>query len=343
MRYELPHSEDRPIWDIWLSMHNLPAMAVAEEVGLFSSLAERPMSAAELAQRLGFNRRATEVLLCMLRALGLLVSREGRYGLADIARSYLLADSPYYWGPLLRTFGMLPQQRAALIRALRASHDLPTAVTSTPLPSEAWANGKMTRAQAEEVSRIMHCHSLAAAVGAAASGCFADVERLLDVGGGSGCFSIAIAQRFKNARCTIMDLPVVCDVARRYIEEGGVGERVDTLGRDMFQAAWPLGYDGVLFSNVFHDWSPDTNRCLAGRAHEALESGGRIFLHEMLLADDGSGPITTASFSMLMLFGTQGRQYTLSELSGILVDAGFVDIDVRETHGYFSVVSGRKA
>ena len=121
MRYELPASADRVIWDIWLSMHRLPAMAVADELGVFGALDSAPATTAEIAERLGFNRRATDVLLSMLTALGLLVLRDGRYELADVTRTYLLPESPYYWGPLLRALGVLPQQHAALIGALRAT------------------------------------------------------------------------------------------------------------------------------------------------------------------------------------------------------------------------------
>ncbi|HEY3517034.1 MAG TPA: methyltransferase, partial [Gammaproteobacteria bacterium] len=140
-----------------------------------------------------------------------------------------------------------------------------------------------------------------------------------------------------------LELPAVCEVARDYIEQGGVSDRVDTVSIDMFREAWPRGYDGMFFSNIFHDWNAETNTFLARRAHEALAPGGRIFLHEMLLAEDGSGPATTASFSMLMLLGTRGRQYSFTELRQILANAGFADVDARPTYGYYSVVTGRKA
>jgi acetylserotonin N-methyltransferase len=309
---------------------------------VFQSLAEGPATAAETAQRLGFNQRATDVLLAMLAALGLVVIRAGRHEVAELTRIYLLPRSPFYWGPLLRTIGVLPQQRMALIRALRAANDLP-AVMPGELPSHAWANGRMERARADSVSRVMHCHSLSAAVGAARNADFTGVTRLLDVGGGSGCFSIAIAQNHADIRCTVMDLHTVCETARQYIDQGGVADRVDTVAVDMLREAWPRGYDGIFFSNVFHDWNAETNLSLARRAYDALPRGGRIFLHEMLLADDGSGPITTASFSMLMLFGTQGRQYSLGELREILTNAGFADVRARETYGYYSVVSAKKS
>jgi hypothetical protein len=341
MKCEPASCEDRAIWDIWLSMHHLPAMAVADELGIFQALDVSPASTAETAQRLGFNRRATDVLFCMLTALGLMVIRDGRHELADVTRTYLLRQSPYYWGPLLRTLGVLPQQRAALIRALRGVDGTPA--SGPGVPSVAWESGQMDCAQAESVSRIMHCHSQPAAVGASRCTDLRGVRHLLDVGGGSGCFSIAMAQYLPNIRCTVMDLPAVCEVARRYIGEGGVSDRVDAVPVNMFHEAWPRWHDGVFFSNVFHDWNAEANLFLARRAHEVLPSGGRVFVHEMLLAEDGSGPITTASFSILMLLGTQGRQYTFSELSQILAEAGFTDIAARVTYGYYSMVSGRKA
>ena len=71
--------------------------------------------------------------------------------------------------------------------------------------------------------------------------------------------------------------------------------------------------------------------------------GGRILLHEMLVDDDGCGPLTTLSFSILMLLGTRGRQYSLAEFRLILEDAGFVDISAVQTgSGYYSLLSARK-
>lgn len=139
-----------------------------------------------------------------------------------------------------------------------------------------------------------------------------------------------------------MELASVYEVARTYIEESGVADRVDTVAVDMFREAWPEEHDGVLFSNVFHDWNIENNLFLARRAHDALARRGRVFVHEMLLAEDGSGPLTTASFSVLMLFGTLGRQYSQGEVYRILAESGFVELETFNTRGYYSVVSGRK-
>jgi len=162
------------------------------------------------------------------------------------------------------------------------------------------------------------------------------------VGGGSGCFMIAMAQALPHLRCTIMELPAMCEVAKSYIDSGEVSERVDTIAVDMFRQPWPRGYDAVFFSNIWHDWNFRTCRWLAERTYEALPPGGRIMLHEMLLDNTGNGQKTAAAFSMLMLLATQGQQFTSEELRSILEDAGFAGVETTSTHSYYSITTGYK-
>jgi acetylserotonin N-methyltransferase len=208
--------------------------------------------------------------------------------------------------------------------------------------SDNWAAGDISLDQARGVAARMHSHSLSAAVGAARNYDFSGSRRVLDVGGGSGCFVIAMAQKHAHLHCTIMELPAMCEVAKDYIRAGEVSDRVDTVAVDMFRQPWPKGYDALFFSNIWHDWNFQTCRWLAARAFEALPSGGRIMLHEMLLDDDGAGSVTAASFSMLMLLGTQGQQFSFGELKEILEGAGFTGIESRHTSCLYSVTTGYK-
>ena len=73
--YAAPTVGDRRMWDLWLSGLHQPAIVAAEEAGIFSALAEAPATAAELATRLGFDERATTILVRLLAALRLLLRR----------------------------------------------------------------------------------------------------------------------------------------------------------------------------------------------------------------------------------------------------------------------------
>jgi acetylserotonin N-methyltransferase len=189
----------------------------------------------------------------------------------------------------------------------------------------------------------MNSHSVASSKAVARQPLFAGVKSLLDVGGGSGIFSIELARHWPDLQATIMEIDTMCIAAQAFIDRAGLAGRVTTQAVDMFRQDWPSGHDGLFFSNILHDWSDDTCRLLAKKAFDALASGGQIMLHEMLMDDDGCGPETTASFSVLMLLGTHGRQYSFAELRCFVEDAGFVDTaSVPTGGGYYSLVTARK-
>jgi hypothetical protein len=346
--YLPPTTDDRHLWDLWLSGLFQPTIVAAEEAGIFAMLAETPASAAEVAARLGFDERATRITLRLLVALRLLLLRDGRHHLADETRVYLVKGSPWYWAPMA-SVAVSEWHRERLRQKLQQrDSDQVAGPEGTPLvthegrATDDWAAGHVSLERAGEVAARMHAHSLPAAVGVARLYDFRGVARVLDVGGGSGCFMIAAAQAHAQLRCTVMELPAMCEVARTYIDAGGVADRVDLSAVDMFRQPWPRGYDALFFSNIWHDWNVRTCQWLAARAFEALPSGGRILLHEMLLDDDGAGPLTAAAFSMMMLLATQGQQFTLRELTDILEGAGFTAVDVLSTHPYYSLVSAFK-
>jgi hypothetical protein len=347
--HDAPPADDRRMWDLWLSGLHQPAIVAADQAGIFTALADAPATIPELSARLGFDERATGVLVRLLAALGLLALRLERYQLSDQARIYLLKSSPWYWGPMLSVAVSEWHRDRLLAKLTQLGSDRTAGPQGTPLESgegraaDDWAAGSVSIERARDVAARMHAHSVPAAIGVARHYDFSGVTRVLDVGGGSGCFMIAAAQAHAHLRCTVLELPAMCEVARGYIAAADVGDRVDTCAVDMFRQPWPRGYDAIFFSNVWHDWNVRTCHWLAARTFEALPSGGRILLHEMLLDDDGAGPVTAASFSMLMLLATQGQQFTGGELRAILEEAGFAGVGAAQTHPYYSVVTGYKS
>jgi acetylserotonin N-methyltransferase len=333
-----------PIWESYLSPLWFPAVMIADELGIFSALAARPMSIDEVAAELSLNDRVLGALLPMLSSLGYLAPRLGNYYLTETATAYLLPESEFYWGGVLAG----SRRNSTFVDSLRrvlTTPDPPDAIPGAQAGggnSDSWATGQISPEAAKGMAAYMHSHSAQAAVGLAASGVFASSKRFLDVGGCSGVFSIALAQRYPELRATIMDLGPVCDEGMAYVARAGLQDRIDAHAADMFRSDWPEGYDVHFFSNMFHDWRPATCRELARRSFKSLAPGGSIDLHEMLIDDDGSGPRIAASFAMLMVAGTQGQQYSFAQLRDILVEAGFVDVEVRRTTPTHSLVRGHK-
>jgi acetylserotonin N-methyltransferase len=348
MKYESPGADDRRMWDLWLTGNYQAAIVAADEAGVFAALDKQPATIAELAGRLDFDERATGVLLRLLASLGVLTQRLGRFQLTDEAQVYLVRSKPFYWGHMMHV-AVSDWHRTTLLAKLKQKGSAratgpegPPQILASGRVSDNWAAGDISPEQARDIAARMHSHSLPAAIGVARNYSFNGIRRVLDVGGGCGCFIIAMAQHHPHLHCTIMELPAMCEVAQGYIKEGEATGRVDTVAVDMFRQPWPRSYDAMFFSNIWHDWNFQTCQWLATRAFEALPPGGRIMLHEMLLDDDGGGPATTASFSMLMLLATQGQQFTFGELKEILERTGFTGIESRQTCAYYSVTTGHK-
>jgi hypothetical protein len=336
-QYRSPPVDDRAIWDIWLSVHHLPAMLAGDAINLFDALETGPRTTQDLAARCNVNARALGIIASLLCALGLLVRRDGRLGLTPVSRHYLVKSSNFYWGTLIGAYRNGSHSYDMIMKALA-----PDATHEGGDHAKGWETGKISAEQAKFITAFMHAHSCTPAIGVAQQAVFGDVKRVLDVGAGSGVFAIAMAQAWPHLRNTIMELDTMCEAAMHYVRDGDVADRVDTVTVDMFRQDWPTGYDAHFFSNIFHDWSDATCLDLAKKSFAALPSGGRIMLHEALMNDNADGPATTASFSILMLYGTQGRQFSLPEFSGMLGEAGFVDCDAQATCGYYSLVTARK-
>jgi hypothetical protein len=62
----------------------------------------------------------------------------------------------------------------------------------------------------------------------------------------------------------------------------------------------------------------------------------------MLFNDDRTGPFAVAAFNVDMLVAMPGQQYSGRELQTMLSEAGFTEIEVKPTFGYWSIVTGRK-
>jgi len=189
---------------------------------------------------------------------------------------------------------------------------------------------------------IMHAMTLPAASRLAEQPVFDRIRRLLDVAGGSGSLSLAIASRHPEVRCTVMDLKPVCRIAERHVRDRGLSDQITVTARDMFKNPWLSGFDGLLFGNIFHDWDLESCGFLARRAFDALEPGGTICLHEMLLNEKKDGPLTVALCPVAMLLHEKGKQFTPSELETLLADAGFRNIQVTRSFGYYSLVTAAK-
>lgn len=334
-----PTGNDRLIWETWLSQYRLPVLTVADEIGTFPAISDSAKSTGELADVLDVNARALEIHLGVLAAMYFVHRQDGKWRATAAARTWLHPDGPGYCGPAIHGFRTANPLHAQLLDTLRTGGRGEGHATA----ADEWERGEMPQELARHITAYMNAHSCAPSRAVAMLPLFAGIGSLLDVGGGSAVFSIQLAKAWGQLQATVMEIEAVCHEAQGFIATSNVADRVGTQAINMFTQAWPTGHDAHFLSNIFHDWSEATCRLLAQKSFAALRSGGTIMLHEMLMDDDGCGPLTTACFSLLMLLGTKGKQYSFTELKDILEGAGFTDVEASPTpQGLYSLVTARK-
>ncbi len=162
---------------------------------------------------------------------------------------------------------------------------------------------------------------------AAAIGSILDLSRvrkMLDVGGGSGAYSIHFAGLNPELEADIMDVPQTLIVTREILSKSTVNGRIRLLEGNYLSSDFGMGYDLILMSHITHDEGELENRLLFNKAYKALNPGGILAVHDFLINECKTKPLFSAIFSINMLVYTKnGRTYSWGKYRNWMTDAGF--------------------
>jgi len=169
------------------------------------------------------------------------------------------------------------------------------------------------------------------------------VSCVLDVGGGSGAFSMAFVCARDGIRATVFDLPNVVPLTRDYVAREGLADRIDTAVGDYNVDLLGEGFDLVFLSAIIHSNSPAENRRLLWKCAAALEPDGQVVVQDFIMDDDRISPPFGALFALNMLVATEaGDTYTESEVRSWMEEAGLSAIARQDTAFGTTLVIGRK-
>jgi SAM-dependent methyltransferase len=148
--------------------------------------------------------------------------------------------------------------------------------------------------------------------------------RVLDVGGGHGGYSLALAQKYPLLTATVFELPRVAPVALEIIAQVGLSERVTVQEGDFQKDGLGSGYDVALVFGVLNGEPPGGRPALIRKVFDALNPGGLIVLRDFVLDPDRAGPPEAAIFALQMLLATEsGGLDTRADWESWLLSAGF--------------------
>ena len=170
------------------------------------------------------------------------------------------------------------------------------------------------------------------------------VQRLMDVGGGTGAFLAAVGTAYPAIALDLFDLPVVVAGAAARLAQVGLGGRVRIHPGSFRDDPLPQGADAISLVRVLYDHADATVEHLLAAAFAALPTGGRLIISEPMSGGDTPDRATDVYFAVYTLAMQTGRTRSMPEIVGLLARAGFSDIQQKQGFRPFvtSVVTARR-
>jgi len=303
----------------------------AVELDLFSAVGSGA-PAEEVAVRVGGDPRATEMLLNALVAMGWLAKNGAVFSNTPSSARYFVAGSEDDWRTATLHLAHLWETWSTLTECVRAG-------TSVTRQARAGRGEDWTTAFIAAMHRNARARAPLVVNAVGTDG----VSRMLDVGGGSGAYSIAFASAQANLKVDVLDLAEVLPITQGHIENAGLASRIRTRPGDLRVDELGAGYDLVLVSAICHMLGEDENRDLLKRSFQALAPRGRLVIQDFILEPDRTAPKSAALFALNMLVGTRGGStYTEAEYADWLREAGFENVQHVCLPGPSGLIIGRR-
>jgi SAM-dependent methyltransferase len=311
-----PYKRWRSVQDLLRSYRASQILMTCNHLGIFYHLAAGPRRADEMADLTGSHPEALRRLLNAAVALGLLIKTGKAYANSPLAATCLVKEGPFFLGNMARLEQATYERWARLPEAI-ATGRWPESNRQMQERSQWVRNFEMAMFDMARTTAPIIAKALPLLAGRQLY--------LLDVGGGHGGYSMALARRYPRLTATVFELPAAAEVAREIIAAGGLSDRVKVQTGDFQQEELGEGYDVLLVFGVLVSETDEGKRALLRKAYAALVPGGILVIREFWLnPDDPAKSPEAALFSLHMLLANSvGDVVSLAEMKTLLAEAGF--------------------
>jgi len=285
---------------------------------LFDVLADGPLTAAEIAARLGLSEEAARRLLDAAASLDLAERRGvGRYGLGQLGAAFLgnpsaralVEHQPILYSDLADPVALLRGERRATLADYWPYSDLEQLKT-------------LEADQVAPYSALMAASQPMVAQEALDAYDISQHKKLMDVGGGEGVFLCAAAERAPDLQVALVDLPAVVARGRARFEAAGIAARAEIHGRDFLRDDLPTGADAVTLIRIVHDQDDARALVLLKNIRRAVAPGATLLIIEAMSGVKGAEPLD-AYYGFYTLAMGRGEPRRVEEIEALLRQAGF--------------------
>ncbi len=318
------------IMQIGLGYWASKTLLAAIDFQLFTLLAEKPLTGKSIREKLKLHVRSYDDFLDTLVALQFL-KREGIGEMAEYSNApdtdlFLDRKKPSYIGGILemgnnRLYGFWGNLEEALVTGLPQNE-----IKDSP-EEDQFSKLYADPVRMKEFLVAMSGIQMGAFISFAEKFDFSNYKTLVDAGGAMGSLCMQVVKHQSHMKCISYDLAAVAPVAKEFIKQTGVSDKVEIVSGSFFDKI--PNADVVVMGNILHDWSEKEKLILMKKAYDALPKGGAFVCIENIIDDDRRKNVFGLLMSLNMLIETkEGKDYTFKEFSNWAGQAGFVEFEL---------------
>ena len=301
------------------------------ELDVFTNIEVPGTSNSQISANLHLDQHACERLLNALVSLGFLTKQNDLYFNTEESFTFLSKKSSDYLGGLMHT-NHLWNTWSNLTQVVK------TGISAHPTE----INGRGDEWLFPFIS-AMHDRAKKQAPQQLATIDLSGIKSVLDIGGGSGAYSIEFVTKKPGIEATVFDLPNVVPITQKFIEKEGFSNKIKTYTGDYTSDDLPKGFDLAFLSAIIHSNSLEVNQELIKKCFHALNKNGKIVIQDWIMNNDRTQPTSGAVFAINMLVGTEaGDCFTEEEVTDMLTSVGFSNISRNEFESGLSQVIALK-
>ncbi len=296
------------IFDLVIAPWKTAVLNTAIRLNIFTVLSDRQVSAKELAAQTNANEVPLQAVLNALVCMGLLQFEKDRYRNSHLSRIYFTEGEPYYVGDFIQLLANESSKWDKLFSIISKGKEISYDSSES---HRTFIKGMHNMGMSGEVDALTNSVNLSAC------------QSMIDAGGGSGIYSIALCQKYPELKSIISDSHETLDVTKEFVSKHKVSERIELRECDITKDKLGENIDAVLLSDVTYD-ETDAETILQN-VWKCLRAKGQLILRGYYSDPQNSNPLFGALFTINQLVINSDREIvTLPSLKSLIEKTGYI-------------------
>lgn len=266
-------------------------VVAAERLQLFRKLHGKQLTAETIGKKVGIHKNCLVQFLAAMVSVGLLKRNGKLFSNSALAEKYYIKERSIYWTTLYSeecvrefvAFSVLEE----MLKTGKGYEEIlgikRTGYIEMMMKNRRWAD--------DFTNMLYHFHQPDARA-LAQNLDLKNHEKVLDVAGGSGVMSMALARKYPHIKACVLDIENVIAAAKKIIRKEGLSKRVDARVGDMNKDL-PDGYDVIMFCD-----SASPNERLLKMVYGKLPKGGMVVFVDKFSSEDFTEPLDRLMWQM---------------------------------------------